>query len=42
MVSQTKYDRKILLCGGIKNTQDEDIEKAKEYWRDYERSQNPN
>jgi len=31
----------LLLCGGIKNTQDEDIEKAKEYWRDYERSQNP-
>ncbi|WP_026100522.1 type II toxin-antitoxin system RelE/ParE family toxin [Fortiea contorta] len=31
----------LLLCGGIKNTQDEDIGKAKEYWRDYERSQNP-
>lgn len=31
----------LLLCGGTKNTQEEDIEKAKEYWRDYERSQNP-
>lgn len=31
----------ILLCGGVKKTQEEDIDKAKEYWRDYERSQNP-
>ncbi|MEA5572711.1 type II toxin-antitoxin system RelE/ParE family toxin [Calothrix sp. UHCC 0171] len=31
----------LLLCGGDKSTQDEDIEKAKEYWRDYERSRNP-
>ncbi|MEY3869481.1 MAG: hypothetical protein RLZZ338_3372 [Cyanobacteriota bacterium] len=25
----------ILLCGGDKSTQDRDIEKAREYWRDY-------
>lgn len=25
----------LLLCGGDKNTQDQDIEKAKEYWHDY-------
>jgi putative addiction module killer protein len=31
----------LLLCGGEKSTQEEDIEKAKEYWRDYERSRNP-
>ncbi len=31
----------LLLCGGEKSTQDEDIEKAKQYWRDYERSRNP-
>ena len=30
----------LLLCGGDKSTQDEDIEKAKKYWRDYERSRN--
>ncbi|NER39415.1 MAG: type II toxin-antitoxin system RelE/ParE family toxin [Oscillatoria sp. SIO1A7] len=26
----------LLLCGGDKSTQDRDIRKAKEYWRDYE------
>lgn len=25
----------VLLCGGNKSTQTEDIEKAKVYWRDY-------
>ncbi|MBN4000770.1 type II toxin-antitoxin system RelE/ParE family toxin [Nostoc sp. LPT] len=25
----------ILLCGGDKSTQDKDIAKAKEYWKDY-------
>jgi putative addiction module killer protein len=25
----------LLLCGGDKSTQSQDIEKAKEYWRDY-------
>ncbi|MDJ0733588.1 MAG: type II toxin-antitoxin system RelE/ParE family toxin [Nostocaceae cyanobacterium] len=30
----------LLLCGGDKSTQDEDILKAKEFWRDYERRQN--
>lgn len=29
----------LLLCGGDKSTQEQDIEKAKEYWIDYERSQ---
>jgi putative addiction module killer protein len=32
----------LILCGGIKRTQDEDIEKAKEYWRDYERREGSN
>ncbi len=30
----------LLLCGGDKSTQDQDISKAYEYWRDYERRQN--
>ncbi len=29
----------LLLCGGDKSTQDKDILKAKELWRDYERRQ---
>lgn len=28
-------DLVVLLLGGIKNTQNRDIRKAKEYWRDY-------
>lgn len=32
----------LLLCGGDKSTQDQDIQKAKEYWADYERSENAN
>lgn len=28
----------VLLCGGDKGTQNRDIQKAKEYWRDYSRS----
>ncbi len=31
----------LLLCGGDKSTQEQDILRAKEYWRDYERSENP-
>ncbi len=31
----------LLLCGGDKTTQEQDILRAKEYWRDYERSENP-
>ncbi len=31
----------LLLCGGVKSTQEQDILRAKEYWRDYERSENP-
>ncbi len=30
----------LLLCGGDKSTQLQDILTAKEYWRDYERSEN--
>ncbi|KYC39269.1 addiction module killer protein [Scytonema hofmannii PCC 7110] len=30
----------LLLCGGDKSTQAEDIRKAKEYWEDYEKRQN--
>lgn len=32
----------LLLCGGDKSTQAQDIRKAKEYWRDYERRENAN
>ena len=32
----------LLLCGGDKSTQVEDILKAKEYWTDYERRENAN
>jgi len=32
----------LLLCGGDKSTQDQDIRNAKEYWADYERSENAN
>ncbi|MTJ07460.1 hypothetical protein FJR04_07005 [Anabaena sp. UHCC 0204] len=32
----------ILLCGGDKSTQEQNILTAKEYWRDYERSENSN
>jgi len=30
----------ILLCGGDKRTQGRDIEKAKEYWKDYRERKN--
>ncbi|HAC62167.1 MAG TPA: addiction module killer protein [Cyanothece sp. UBA12306] len=30
----------LLLCGGDKKTQQKDIIKAKEYWKDYEQRQN--
>jgi putative addiction module killer protein len=30
----------LLLCGGDKSTQEQDIRKAKEYWADYERREN--
>ncbi len=32
----------LLLCGGDKSTQAQDIRKAKEYWKDYERRENGN
>jgi putative addiction module killer protein len=32
----------LLLCGGDKSTQEQDIRKAKEYWADYERRENAN
>ncbi len=32
----------LLLCGGDKSTQEQDISKAKEYWRDYESRENAN
>lgn len=32
----------ILLCGGEKSTQKQDILRAKEYWRNYERRENAN
>lgn len=30
----------VLLCGGDKSTQTQDIRKAKEYWADYEKREN--
>jgi len=32
----------VLLCGGDKSTQAQDIRNAQEYWRDYERRENAN
>ncbi len=32
----------LLLCGGDKNTQDQDILKAKQYWTDFQKRQNAN
>jgi putative addiction module killer protein len=32
----------LLLCGGDKSTQKQDISKAKEFWRDYERRESTN
>ncbi|WP_413171581.1 type II toxin-antitoxin system RelE/ParE family toxin [Anabaena azotica] len=32
----------LLLCGGDKSTQEQDILTAKEYWRDYDKSENSN
>jgi putative addiction module killer protein len=32
----------ILLCGGDKSSQNQDIIKAKEYWQDYEKRENIN
>lgn len=31
----------LILCGGDKSTQEQDISKAKEYWRDYEKRKDP-
>ncbi len=31
----------VLLCGGDKGSQDRDIAKAKDYWRDYSQEENP-
>lgn len=30
----------LILCGGDKSTQQQDIQTAKEYWEDYERREN--
>jgi putative addiction module killer protein len=30
----------LLLCGGDKSTQTQDIRKAKEYWQDYGKREN--
>ena len=32
----------LLLCGGDKSTQRQDIREAQKYWRDYERRENAN
>lgn len=32
----------VLLCGGDKSTQDQDIQKAKVYWADYEERESTN
>ncbi len=32
----------VILCGGDKSTQEQDILTAREYWRDYERRENAN
>ena len=32
----------ILLCGGEKSTQEQDILRAREYWRNYKRRENAN
>lgn len=32
----------LLLCGGDKSTQEQDILTAREYWKDYERRENAN
>ena len=31
----------LLLCGGTKRTQDADIQRARRYWRDYQRRRQP-
>lgn len=31
----------LILCGGDKSSQDQDINKAKEYWADYEKRKDP-
>jgi putative addiction module killer protein len=36
-----KANRYLLLCGGNKSTQSRDIKRAKEYWKEYERRENP-
>ena len=32
----------LLLCGGDKSSQEQDIHRAKEYWKDYERRESAN
>ena len=32
----------LLLCGGDKSSQEQDIHRAKEYWKDYERRESTN
>ena len=32
----------LLLCGGDKNTQSQDIRQAKQYWKDYEKREKSN
>lgn len=38
-IGESANDLVILLCGGDKDSQDRDIEKAKEYWQAYQEEQ---
>ncbi len=38
-IGEAGNDVVILLCGGDKDSQDKDIERAKKYWQDYQEEQ---
>lgn len=38
-IGEAEDDVVILLCGGDKDSQDKDIEKAKKYWQAYQEEQ---
>ncbi|MBW4659891.1 MAG: type II toxin-antitoxin system RelE/ParE family toxin [Drouetiella hepatica Uher 2000/2452] len=40
--AQAKATTVLLLCGGDKSTQDQDIYRAKQYWADFQKRQNAN